>query len=398
MKTRFGRVCIVFVFVAFHAVFVSGSATDGVSRPNKDATSGDIRLGVISPITGAVPSFGEEVKNGVLLAVQEWNNRGGIDGRRILAFVEDGQCNAEPAVEAAERLINQYRVHYLIGEVCSKASIPVSEITNAAKVIQVTPTSTNPSVTVGTTRAVKPYVFRNCFIDSYQGVITAKFAYHSLGARTAYVMGDNSNDYVRGIAESFTTAFTGLGGIVIGSAYYDGDADSDFSRILAEIKAARPDIICLPDYYNVVNLVLKQARAMGIGVPFIGGDGWDSQDLDLAAAEGSYFSNHFSDKDPRPEVSLFLDVYDKSFPSAQPVVGIKHMIAALAYDAAYMVFRAIAEAGADDTTQVAKVLESMDFHGVSGDITFDKSHNPLKTGYMFTVRNRTVQFAARVDP
>ena len=222
----------------------------------------------------------------------------------MTAVVEDSQCTPDPAVNAANKVINQDGVHYIIGEVCSKASIPVSEIANAAKVVQISPTSTNPSVTVDGNGVVKPYIFRACFIDPFQGQVGAKFAMEKLGAKTAFIMVDQANDYVKGLAEFFEKSFTEAGGTIVGEESYTAN-DTDFSSILAKVADAKPDVIYLPDYYNIVNLATKQAKEKGITAPFIGGDGWDSADLDKAAAAGGYFTNHYSPEDPRPEVQNF---------------------------------------------------------------------------------------------
>jgi len=250
---------------------------------------------------------------------------------------------------------------------------------------------------VDPTGAVKRFTFRDCFIDPFQGIVGARFAYGNLKARTAFVMTDSANDYVSGLASMFTTEFTRLGGTIVGTVDYDGGRKTDFSTELSQVRTAAPDVVYLPDYYNVVNLVARQARAGGMAVPFIGGDGWDSQDLDARAAEGSYFTNHFSDDDPRPEVAAFLEAFDAAYPGGNYSTS-RHMLAALAYDAVNLVFTAIQDAGTDDTTQVGKVLEAIHFRGVTGDLTFDQAHNPQKSAYVFAVKGGAVRFAARVDP
>ena len=202
--------------------------------------------------------------------------------RRSSPVVEDSQCTPDPAVNAANKVIDQDKVHYVIGEVCSKASIPMSEIANAKKVIQISTASTNPAVTVGKDGKVKDYIFRACFIDPFQGTVAAKFALNTLKAKTAFIMLDQANDYVKGLAEYFEKSFIAGGGKIVGKETYTSK-DTDFSAILAKVAAAKPDMVYLPDYYNVVNLAAKQAREKGIKAPFMGGDGWDSSDLDLKA-------------------------------------------------------------------------------------------------------------------
>jgi branched-chain amino acid transport system substrate-binding protein len=157
-----------------------------------------LKIAVLAPLSGPVPTFGVMTRDGALLAIEEWNAKGGVNGMKIEAVVEDSQCTPDPAVNAANKVIDQDKVHYIIGEVCSSASIPISEIANAKGVVQISPTSTNPSVTVDSTGAVKPYIFRACFIDPFQGQVGAKFAMEKLGAKTAFIMLDQANDYVKG--------------------------------------------------------------------------------------------------------------------------------------------------------------------------------------------------------
>jgi branched-chain amino acid transport system substrate-binding protein len=295
-------------------------------------------------------------------------------------------------VNAANKLIDQDKVHYLVGEVCSKASIPVSEIANAKGVIQISPTSTNPSVTVDAAGKVKPYIFRACFIDPFQGTIGASFAVNNLKAKTAFVMVDQSNDYVKGLAEYFTKYFTEAGGTVVGTETYTAQ-DSNFSTILAKVAEANPDVVVLPDYYNVVNLVTKQAKEKGISAPFIGGDGWDSPDLDATAADGGYFTNHYSPTENRPAVQTFVTNYKAKYAGKQP-----DALAALAYDATNMLIQSIANAGKDDPTAVAEAMAKGKFEAVSGTITFDAFHTPIKPITIVQVADGQAKFYSQVMP
>ena len=205
-----------------------------------------LKVAVLAPLSGPVPTFGVSTRDGALLAINEWNAKGGVLGMKITPIVEDSQCTPDPAVNAANKVINQDKVHYIIGEVCSKASIPISEIANAAKVIQISPTSTNTTVTVDKNGATKAYIFRACFIDPFQGKVGATFAVNSLKAKNAFIMFDQSNDYVKGLAEAFEATFTQLGGKIVGKESYDGAKDTDFSAILTKVKVAKPDIVYLP--------------------------------------------------------------------------------------------------------------------------------------------------------
>ncbi len=356
-----------------------------------------VKIGVLAPLSGPVPTFGVMTRDGALLAIEEWNAKGGVLGKKIAAVVEDSQCTPDPAVNAANKLIDQNKVKYLVGEVCSKASIPVSEIANSKKVIQISPTSTNPDVTVTKDGKVKDYIFRACFIDPFQGTVGAKFAVDVLKAKSAFIILDQANDYVKGLAEFFEKAFTAAGGKVVGKETYTSK-DTDFSTILAKVAAAKPDIVYLPDYYNIVNLASKQAKEKGIKAPFLGGDGWDSSDLDRKAADGGYFTNHYSPEDNRPEVQNFVKAFGAKYKDDKGQPKVPDALAALAYDATNILIQAIKDAGADDTAKVKDAMAKISFNAVSGKITFDPNHNPVKSATILAVKDGKVAFHSVVNP
>ena len=355
------------------------------------ASLGALKVAILAPLSGPVPTFGVSTCDGALLAIDEWNAKGGVLGMKITPVVEDSQCTPDPAVNAANKVINRDKVHYIIGEVCSKASIPVSEIANAAKVIQISPTSTNPFVTVDKNGATKPYIFRACFIDPFQGKVGASFAFNSLKARKAFIMFDPSNDYVSSLAEAFEATFTQLGGEIVGKESYNA-TDTDFSAILSKVENSGPDIVYLPDYYNVVNLITKQAKEMDIAAPFMGGDGWDSSDLDTTAADGCYYTNHYSPDDPRPEVQNFLQAYSAAYKDSKGNPTVPDALAALAYDATNLLLTAIRNAGADDVEKVKNAMEAISYNAVTGQTTFDAQHNPVKGAVILKVTKNGVAF------
>jgi branched-chain amino acid transport system substrate-binding protein len=355
------------------------------------------KVAILAPLSGPVPTFGVMTRDGALLAIEEWNAKGGVLNKKITPVVEDSQCTPDPAVNAANKVIDQDKVKYIMGEVCSKASIPVSEIANAKKVVQISSTSTNPDVTVGKDGKVKDYVFRACFIDPFQGTVGAKFALDTLKAQNAFIMLDQANDYVKGLAEFFEKAYTAGGGKIVGKETYTAK-DTDFSAILAKVAAAKPDVVYLPDYYNVVNLVTKQAKEKGIKAVFMGGDGWDSADLDKKAAEGGFFTNHYSPEDSRAEVQNFVKAFGAKFKDDKGQPKVPDALAALAYDATNMLLQAIKEAGADDTAKVKDAMAKIQFNGVSGKITLDANHNPVKSATILAVKDGKVQFNSVVNP
>lgn len=388
---------IVTVFVLFALILSAcggGAAPAPQAAPAAPAAGGELKIAVLAPLTGSQPTFGVMTRDGALLAIDDYAkaHNGGPLGMKVVPIVEDSQCSPDPAVNAANKVIDQDKVHYIVGEVCSSASIPVSEITNAKHVVQISPTSTNPAVTVNPDGSTKEYVFRACFIDPFQGTVGANFALKTLGAKKAFVLADQSNDYVKGLAEFFEEAFVKGGGEIVGKENYNGKTDTDFSAILSKVAAANPDMVYLPDYYQTVNLATKQAKDKGINIPFMGGDGWDSSDLDLKAAAGGYFTNHYSPEDPREKVQNFVNGFKTKY-NATP-----DALAALAYDAMSIMLASIDKAGKDDPTVVKDAMASMDQEFVSGRITFDKQHNPVKAATILEVTPERVKFNSIVNP
>jgi branched-chain amino acid transport system substrate-binding protein len=367
------------------------------TAPAAPAAGGALKVAILAPLSGAVPTFGISTRDGALMAIDEWNAKGGVLGKKIEAVVADSQCEADPAVNAANKVIDQDKAMYIIGEVCSKASIPISEIVNEKGVLQISPTSTNVQVTTKVDGSTKPFTFRACFIDPFQGTVGAKFALDNLKAKTAFIMFDQGNDYVRGLAEAFEAAYTKGGGTIVGKESYTSN-DKDFSAILAKVAEAKPEMIYLPDYYPIVNLVGAQAKDKGITVPMLGGDGWDSGELDVKAADNGYYTNHYSEQDTRPLVQTFVKNYSAKYKDDKGEPKIPDALAALAYDATNLMLAAMEKAGVDDPTAVAKALEGIKYDAVSGTITFDPQHNPIKSAVIIQVKDGQKTWAATVNP
>ncbi len=355
------------------------------------AKSETIKIALLSPLSGDVATFGQSINNGAMLAIEDKNASGGVLGRQIEVVTEDSQCSPEAAVSAANKVIDQDGVKFIIGEVCSSASIPVSEVAMAKGVFQITGPSTNPNVTVDEAGKTKSLIFRACFIDPFQGTVAAKFAVENLGAKTAAVLLDQGNDYVRGLSEYFRDSFEANGGEVVVWESYTGE-DQDFSAILTKVKDASPDILYIPDYYSTVSLIAAQAREKGVTAVMMGGDGWDSSDLDRAAVDGGYFTNHYSAEDPRPEVQDFVKKYQEKYGTAPDA------FATLGYDAATIMLMAIEKAGTDDPAAVAKAAESGEFPVVTGNISYDEFHNPVKSAVILQVKDGNISYINTIAP
>ena len=351
-----------------------------------------VKIAILAPLSGDVKTFGESTRDGAMLAIDEWNEAGGVLGKEIEVVIEDSQCQPEPAVSAANKVIDQDGVKFIIGEVCSSASIPISEIVGPKGVLQISPTSTGTAVTVNEDGSTKATVFRACFIDPFQGAVAAKFAISNLGAQTAAVFLDQGNDYVRGLAEVFIAEFEAAGGTVLVTESYTAE-DSDFSAILTKVKDADPDLLYLPDYYSTVNLIAGQAQEKGITAALLGGDGWDSADLDRSVVEGGFYTNHFIASDTRTIVQDFVSKYEAKYGAAPDA------LAALAYDAALILLQSMEAADSTtDATLVAAAMEAGTFPVVSGDISYDQFHNPVKAAVILGVQGGEIVYVDTVAP
>lgn len=354
-----------------------------------------VNLGGIQPMTGGAATFGASGKNGAEMAVEEFNAAGGAMVGGIKTTVnyinEDDAGSPEVGASAAQKLINQDKVIAISGPLMSKVSLAVAPICQERGIPMVSNGSTAVSVT-----GVGDYIFRACFIDSFQGTIMASYVWDTLHLKTAAVLYDNGNDYNKGLAESFRKVFEQKGGKVVAfEAFTDEDKTVDYKPQLTKIKAANPEFLYLPNYYASAATTLKQAREMGLAVPAGGGDGWDSPDLVKiggSAVEGGVFSNHFSKDDPSPVVQSFVKKYTEKYGMAPDA------LAALAYDATGLILDAFKRAGSTQGSAIRDALKDTSFSGVGGTYHFDANRNPVKIGYILGIKDGQQVFVATVNP
>src|SRR5215218_2324641 len=351
------------IFCSFACVEKGGNATT--------ANTGDtIKVGVYGDLTGQTSRVAQSTKNGVELAVEEINNAGGVLGKKIQLIVEDDQGRPEQAKTVVSKLINQDKVHAVLGEVASTNSLAAAPVAQEAKIPMITPSSTNPKVT-----EVGDYISRVCFIDPFQGAVMAKFAAKTLNAKTAAILGDNSSDYSKGLTQFFEEEFTKLGGKVITKQTY-AQRDQDFKAQLTQMRDQKPDVIYIPGYYGEVAIIARQARELGMNQPLLGGDGWDSPELWKLggdALKNAYISNHYSADNPAPEIQNFVKNYTTKFGAAPD------SLAALAYDAAKVLADAIKRAGGTESAKLKDAINATkNFAGVTGSISLDANRNAIK--------------------
>jgi branched-chain amino acid transport system substrate-binding protein len=365
----------------------AASATTPVvsNKPSYTVPTFALKLGFLGPLTGDVKTFGESTRNAFQMAVDENNANGG----KITVSINDDKNDATEAVNAVNKMITQDGVKAIVGSVTSKCTIPAGDTANSNKIPLVTPTATSPLVTVADNKR-KEYIFRVCFIDDFQGPAMANYVLNTLKLKSAAVLYDKSNAYSSGLAGFFKDAFAKNGGTVPVFESY-GTNDVDFSAILTKVQSAKPDFLYLPDYYNKVNLIAQQARQKGITAVMGGGDGWDSPDLKMDITEGSFFTNHYSPDDPRPEVQAWVAKYKAKFNV------VPDALATLAYDATNVLLAAAGQAGSADSTKIKDALVALqDFPAVSGKISFDKNGNPKKPITIVGIKGGKYTFAGSV--
>ena len=359
----------------------SGSATP--------AQTGPILVGHYASLTGAEATFGVSTDHGVMLALEERNAAGGVKGRKIEIKTLDDASKSSEAGNVVQRLISEDKVVALIGEVASGSSLAGGKVAQQAGVPMISPSSTNKKVTEG-----RDMVSRVCFLDEFQGYVVAKFAKDQKFDKVA-VLFDQAAPYSKGLAETFKSEFEGLKGTITTSqAYTAGDAD--VSAQLQSIKTSGAQAVFLPGYYTDVGNIVNQARKLGITVPFLGGDGWDSSklaEIGGAAIEGSYYSNHYSFDESRPEVQDFVSKFQKRWNETPDG------LAALGYDAARVLFDAMDRApslGGKDLA--AAIAATKDFAGVTGKITLDGNRDAQKQAVVVQMKGGKPRYVATVVP
>ena len=365
MTRIFLSICVI-TSILFTFACVDKSSTGGTTSGGGDT----IKVGVYGDLTGQTSSFGQSTKNGIELAVEEINNAGGVNGKKIQLVVEDDQGRPEQAKTVVSKLINQDKVIAVLGEVASTNSLAAAPVAQDAKIPMITPSSTNPKVT-----ETGDYISRVCFIDPFQGSTMAKFAATTLKAKTAAILGDVNSDYSKGLTQFFEEEFTKQGGKVVAKEAYT-QTDPDFKGQLTKIRELKPDVLYVPGYYGQVGIIAKQARELGMDIPLLGGDGWDSPELWKLggdALKNSYISNHYSADNPAPEIQNFVKAYQKKFNV------VPDSLAALAYDAAKVLADAIKRAGGTDSAKLKDAINATkNFAGVTGSISLDATRNAVK--------------------
>jgi branched-chain amino acid transport system substrate-binding protein len=358
----------------------TGNATD----------ASEIVIGHYASMTGSTAHFGQDTDRGARLAIEEANAAGGVLGKKLKLVTLDDRGDSAEAANAVSRLIDVEKVSAVLGEVASSLSLAGGRVAQRRKIPMISPTSTNPKVT-----EVGDYIFRVCFIDPFQGKVMATFARNNLKFDKVAILKDVKNDYSIGLADAFQKAFTAAGGtIVVEQSYSQGD--TDFSAQVTAIRGTPAQAVFVPGYYSEVGTIARTADRLGLKVPLLGGDGWDSPDLFKIggdAINGSYFSDHFAPDVATEKSQAFVANFTKKYGQAPTGLG------ALGYEAALVLMDAIKRAGKTEPSAIRDAIATTkNFEGVTGKITIDAQRNPEKSAVVLKVDGGKAKFETSIAP
>ncbi len=381
------RVCVLGVFLVLFVSFLAGPAF----------AADTVKIGYLAALTGDWAAYGQTELKSAQLAVEEINSAGGVNGMKIELVPYDFRTRAEDAVNAVRRMIEEDKVSAIVGANGSGINIATAAVVNKAGVSQIGTVSTNPFVTMDESGKVRPYSFRICFTDPYQGKLIAYFSARELGRLKAAILYDVGNDYSQGLREFFMKSYGNYGGKVVADLGFRGGQDVDFRAQLTEIRKSGADVLVLPNMGKEMALIMKQARELGMDeIVFVGGDGYGEFMWEIAgdAMENSYWINHVAPEDPamQPFFASYREKYNDE--CKEFVNGI------LAYDAMYLVADAIKRANSTDPKAVRDALEKTEnlelHHAV---ITMDEFHNPKdKDGVVLVAKDGRGQFFKKIKP
>jgi branched-chain amino acid transport system substrate-binding protein len=341
-----------------------------------------IRIGVNAPLTGDIPKVGEGTKFAAQMWLDDVNAAGGIEvgGKKykVELIIEDNESKAESAVKANTKLITEEDVLAIVGPQSSKQAIPAGGKANELGTPMISPWSTNPDTTKD-----RPFVFRGCFLDPFQGPVVANFIKNEFGFKKAAVLYDVASDYPKGLAEFFKAAWekeNGPGSVVAYESFTTKDAD--FSSQLTKINNSGAEVLFTPQYYNEVALIVQQAHQLGWNKPIVGSDSWGSAEtVKLCGKDcyGLFFSTHYAAAGAKGATKAFIDRYEKEHGY------VPDDVAALTWDAMRIVQAAIEGAGEltgdleKDRKAVREALATIkDFDGITGGMTFTQDGDPIK--------------------
>ncbi|MBN1993161.1 MAG: ABC transporter substrate-binding protein [Anaerolineae bacterium] len=358
-----------------------------------------VRIALLSPASGEMATFGRFMRNGVIMAFDKWNEQGGALDHQIEWTNYDTHCRFEPARQAAQQAIVEGH-QLIIGPLCSTAAIAAATAVESEQALMISPTATHPLVTVDGRGQTRPMVFRISYVWPWQARAAAQFARDNLKANQAALLFPAGDDYAVALAETFSQQFAAHGGKIVYQGRYT-PGHTDLAGVLTAIGQSQAEIIYLPADAALVNQVAGQLKESGLAeaptkiptaLTLLGSDSWESPELDLSVAAGSYFTAHFAAAENRPLVKTWTNAYKATY-AIEP-----DTLAALGYDAANVLITAIEQAGTFEPAAIAQALEQGKFTGVTGQMSFDAQHNPLKPAPILYIDRQSLVFFTSIVP
>lgn len=374
------------------SIALVGCNKSGDSTTDAGKFSGEpVKVGEYASLTGSEATFGQSSHEGTALAIDEINAAGGLLGRKVELITDDTQSKSGEPATVVNKLILRDGVVAVLGEVASSRSLEAAKVCQDNKIPMISPSSTNPKVTES-----GDYIFRVCFIDPFQGTVMANFASKTLNMKKVAVFTDVKSDYAKGLAKFFKERFVANGGQIAGELDYNG-GDKDFKAQLTAIKSESPDGVFVPGYYTDVALICIQAKQLGLNVPFMGGDGWESEklvEIGQQAVEGNYFSTHYSPEVGSAKSKAFVENYKKRYNGKVP-----DALAACGYDSALVLGDAIKRAGSTEGQKIRDALAATkDFEAVTGTITINEKRDATKSAVILQIKDGKYKFLTTVNP
>jgi branched-chain amino acid transport system substrate-binding protein len=351
-----------------------------------------IKVGINAPITGDIPKVGEGTKYAAKMWLQDIEKAGGLEvgGTKypVELVIEDNEAKAESAVKANTKMITEDEVLVIVGPQSSKQAVPAGDVANNYETPMITPWSTNPDSTKD-----RPFVFRGCFLDPFQGPVLANFITEEFKYTKAAVLYDVASDYPKGLAEFFRGAWEkihGAGSVVAYESFTT--KDTDFSSQLSKIAKSGAQVLFTPQYYNEVALIVQQAHELGWTGPIVGSDSWGSAETVTLCGEdcyGLFFSTHYAAAGAKGATKEFIDRYEKTYGYTPDDV------AALTWDSLRLVQAAIENSGKisgrikKDRKAVRDALAKIkNFQGITGDMTFTEEGDPIKCAVIVRISDK----------
>lgn len=387
---KFTSACLV---AALSTALLAGCG--GEKKDSAAANADKYVIGASFELTGNVANYGKSTLSGLKLAVDQVNKAGGVNGKQLVVVESDNKSEPAESGNSVTKLITQDKVVAVVGPATSGCVFAATPVVTSNKVPLIAPCATAPAITVDNGH-VKEFIFRACFIDPFQGRVMAEFADKTLGVKNVAILHDASSDYSKGLAEVFEKTLNEKGGKVVAKEAFLSK-DIDFKAALTKIKAANPEAIYIPGYYEEVAKIIKQTREIGLNVPLIGCDGWDSPKLvEIAGPEAlnnTYFSSAFSVQDQTESVQKFIADYKAMYQKDPDIFCMQ------GYNAGLVLADALKRAGdgADGTKLAAAIASTKDLPVASGKLTYDKDHNPIISAIIIEMKDGVQSFKEKIS-